>query len=116
MRGKDLIAFGIFLLISASFWFVSTLNDTYEMEMKVPLQLSEVPENIVISEPLPDSVVFTVKDKGFILLDHLYEERDKPIRLSFRVYKGRTARVRCRPTRCRSFSLCASLPPHASCR
>lgn len=89
IRGKDLIAFGIFLVISASFWFVSTLNDTYEMEMKVPLQLSEVPENIVISEPLPDTVVFTVKDKGFILLDHLLEERDKPIRISFRVYKGR---------------------------
>lgn len=89
IKGKDLVAFGIFLTISASFWFVSTLNDTYEMEIKVPLQMSEVPEHIVITEPLPDSVTFTVKDKGFILLQHQLEDKDRPIRLPFKLYKGK---------------------------
>ena len=37
MRGRDMVAFCIFLVISAAFWFVSALNDTYEMEIRVPL-------------------------------------------------------------------------------
>ena len=92
MRGVDMIAFGMFLVISASFWFVSTLNDTYEMEIRVPLQIADVPQNVVITEPLPDSITFVLKDKGFMLLQHRLGDIDRPLRMPFRLYVGKNGR------------------------
>lgn len=98
MRGGDMIAFGVFLVISATFWFISTLNDTYEMEIRVPLQLSDVPQNVVITEPLPDSISFTLKDKGFVLLQHRLGGIDRPIRIPFRLYVGKNGRGNVTPS------------------
>jgi len=92
IRGGDMVAFCVFLAISASFWFVSTLNDTYEMELRVPLQLADVPQNVVITEPLPDSISVTLKDKGFVLLQHRLGGIDRPMRIPFRLYVGKNGR------------------------
>lgn len=92
MRGRDMVAFCFFLVISAAFWFLSALNDTYEMEIRVPLQLSDVPQNVVITEPLPDTISFTLKDKGFVLLEHKVSGLDRPIRIPFRLYVGKNGR------------------------
>ena len=48
--------FLFFLAVSAGFWFMTVLNETTEKEIAVPVQLYGIPNNIVITEPLPDTI------------------------------------------------------------
>ncbi len=67
---KEFLIFMCFLVISFTFWFLSTLNDTYEKEVMVPIVLTDVPQDIVITEPLPDSMRVTLRDKGLNLFKY----------------------------------------------
>lgn len=89
---KEFLIFLIFLAVSTAFWFLSTLNDIYEREIPVALQLTDVPDNVIITEELPDTVRFVVRDKGFNFLQIMMNGEMKPIQVSFKQYvnnKGR---------------------------
>lgn len=77
-----------FLMISTLFWFMSTLNDTYETEFTVELKIGNIPEHVVITEDLPESFKITVKDKGFNLLRYAYINPIPPLTISFGAYSG----------------------------
>lgn len=47
-----------------------TLNETMEREFKIPMRLTGVPRNAVITGELPDTVRVTVRDKGFTLVTY----------------------------------------------
>ena len=85
-RGK----FGVFflcLIISASFWLVTALRDTFESEIDVPLQLDGVPETVRITTPLPDVVHVAVRDKGTTLVGYRWRHRSiRPLVLNFQDY------------------------------
>ncbi len=83
---KNSLVFLCFLVVSTAFWFLSTLNDFYEYDVKVPLQITDVPRNIVITESLPDSIRITVRDKGFNLIKYSLDKSMPPIRLAFSNY------------------------------
>lgn len=59
-----------FLALSGAFWLLMTLNETMEREFKIPMRLSGVPRNAVITGELPDTVRVTVRDKGFTLVTY----------------------------------------------
>lgn len=86
LLNKEFLIFLFFLAISTAFWFLSTLNDYYETEIKVPIKLSEVPEHVVVTENLPDSVRITIRDKGYTLLNYIFAQEQKPIRLTYALY------------------------------
>ncbi len=86
LLNKEFLVFLFFLSVSAAFWFLSSLNETYEKEVKVPVEIVDVPQNIVITEGLPDSIRVTLKDKGFNLFKYTVNEDIRPIRLSFLLY------------------------------
>ena len=48
LLNKEFLVFLFFLSVSAAFWFLSSLNETYEKEVKVPVEIVDVPQNIVI--------------------------------------------------------------------
>lgn len=77
-----------FLMISTLFWFMSTLNDTYETEFTVGLKIGGIPEHVVITEDLPENFKVTVKDKGFNLLRYAYLDQIQPLTVSFGSYSG----------------------------
>ncbi len=86
MLNKEFFVFVFFLLVSTAFWFLSTLNETYEKEVKVPLTITDIPQNIVITEELPDSIKVTLRDKGFNLIKYSLGNNIRPIRLQFALY------------------------------
>ncbi len=86
LLNKEFLVFSFFLFVSAAFWFLSTLNETYEKDIKVPISITDVPPNIVITDGLPDSVRITLKDKGFNLLKYIFNNDIRPIRLQFILY------------------------------
>lgn len=78
--------FVFFLSVSSGFWLIITLNETYERDIYVPLRLVGVPNNVVITDPLPDSVKVTVHDRGYSLLPYYYSDAIQPLNLRFSTY------------------------------
>ena len=69
---KDFLVFLVFLALSSTFWLILTLNETYEKDIDVPLQMTNVPKNVVLTTPLEDTVRVTVSDKGYMLMTYMY--------------------------------------------
>lgn len=86
LLNKEFFVFLFFLSVSTAFWFLSTLNETYEKEIRVPIMVTDVPQNIVITDDLPDSIRVTLRDKGFNLLRYVFNNNIRPIRLQFVLY------------------------------
>lgn len=83
---KEFLIFCFFLAISATFWFLSTLNDTYEKEYPLRVEITDIPHNVVITEPLPDTIRVVLRDKGYSLLEYAFNNTLRPIHLHFAHY------------------------------
>lgn len=72
--------------MSAVFWLLQTLNETFETEVVVPLKLNNVPSNLIITSDLPDELHVTVQDKGSILMKYLYGQPLTPVTVDYKNY------------------------------
>lgn len=88
-KGRDILVFAFFFAISAGFWLMQKLDDTFVTDIKVPLELVGVPEGTIITSPLPKTVTITIQDRGANLLHYIrYRKEIQPIRLDFAVYNS----------------------------
>ncbi len=79
---KDVLSFLLFLLLSASFWFVNVLDKVRETTIEVPVRYVSVPQNIEFTNNVPISVKVSIRDNGKELLN--YSRRNiKPIAINF---------------------------------
>ncbi|MBQ8969390.1 MAG: YbbR-like domain-containing protein [Bacteroidaceae bacterium] len=78
---------------------MQTLDETFETEIVVPLELVDVPEEVVVTTPLPDQLRVTVKEKGTTLLRY-WNHKIPPVQIPFPDYDNGTAngRVRLSPS------------------
>lgn len=86
---KEFLIFLFFLVLSGIFWLMMTLNETYEKELPVPVHLTGVPSNVVITTDLTDTVRVTVRDKGFMLISYMSGQEPKLITLNFNTYANK---------------------------
>ena len=84
---KEFLIFLFFLALSGAFWLLMTLNETMEREFKIPMRLTGVPRNAVITGELPDTVisVLSYSDSATMLMRMKARER----------YRWRMCRSRC---------------------
>lgn len=66
-----------------------TLNESYEVELPVPMKLVGVPKNVVMTSAMSDTVRVTVRDKGFALLSYEAYRKLRPLRFSFLTYANK---------------------------
>ena len=71
---KQVFIFLFFLFLSGIFWLILTLNETYEREIKVTMQIRGIPKNVVLTSNETDTLRVTVRDKGWVLMRYLYED------------------------------------------
>ncbi len=83
---KQFFIFLFFLFLSAVFWLMLTLNETYEQELRVPAHIVNVPKNVVLTSPSTDTVRITVRDKGWMLLSYLYGEKRPALTINFKAF------------------------------
>ena len=83
---KEFLIFLFFLALSGVFWLLMALNETYEMEYCIPVQLTGVPKNAIITTPMADTVRVTVRDKGYTLATYEYGHLIKSINVPFSTY------------------------------
>ena len=94
-KSKEFLVFLFFFALSAGFWLLQTLDETFEREIAIPLQLTDIPEEVVITSPLPDQIRVNVKDKGTSLMRY-WRHEITPIQLSFANYDNGTTYGRVR--------------------
>lgn len=88
-RGRDILVFLFFFVVSSGFWLLQKLDDTFEAEVKVPLQLVGVPKSVIVTTPLPDFITVTIKDRGTQLMHYLRDGNlREPLKLDFQLYEG----------------------------
>lgn len=85
-QGHRVLVFLLCLIISAGFWVVTALRDTFEVELTVPLQLTGVPDAVRITTELPDEVIVSVRDKGTTLVGYFGHRSLKPLTFNFEDY------------------------------
>lgn len=84
---KQFLIFLFFILLSGVFWLFMTLNDTYEKEIKIPVHVTNVPRNVMLTSASDDSIRVTVRDKGWIILSYLLDSKHLgTIKVNFRNY------------------------------
>ena len=76
---KEFLIFLFFLFLSGVFWLMMTLNETYEKEVAVPVNIVGVPKSMVVTSDVEDTLRVTVRDKGYTLVFYLYSDYIKPI-------------------------------------
>ena len=82
---RDALIFLFFLICSSLFWFSITLNKTYELTVKIPIEYSNVPPEIEFTTELPDSFYVKLKDKGTSMLAYQFKNFD-PVVINFNDY------------------------------
>lgn len=87
---KEFLIFLFFLALSGGFWLLAALNETYEKEFIVPVHLTNLPKNVVITSNDDDVVRVTLRDKGFIIMGYLRTERLRPVVLNFANYANKS--------------------------
>ncbi|MBR6191889.1 MAG: hypothetical protein IKQ68_07015 [Prevotella sp.] len=92
LRSRDVLVFFFFLVVSAVFWLLSTLNETYEMEVRVPLNLDGVPAKVIVTDDLPDTIRVSIRDKGFNLLRYTLLGSPQPLSVSFQRYATKSGK------------------------
>lgn len=80
---KEILIFTTFLVLSGIFWLILTLNETYEREIKVTMQIKGIPQNVVLTSSEVDTLRVIVRDKGWVLMRYLYE-KERNINISFK--------------------------------
>lgn len=83
---KEFLIFLFFLALSGIFWLMMTLNETYEKEFEIPVHITNVPKNVVLTSDDTDTVKVTLRDKGLVLLGYMYGEGLRPLTISFKTY------------------------------
>lgn len=64
---KDIIAFLFFLIVSALFWVIMSLNKTSDSYFGVNIKYINIPQDIEFSAELPSSISIKLKDRGIVL-------------------------------------------------
>ena len=83
---KEFLIFLLFLFISFLFWLGTTLNETYEREYVVSVSLDKIPKNVVLTKDLQDTVVVSVRDKGFLHAAYSYSGKISRLKINFMNY------------------------------
>lgn len=94
MWNRQFLVFLFFLALSTSFWFFQALNETYEEDFSLPVELRNVPRNVVITTGLPETVQVVLRDKGTTLLNYKFGDKLPAIVLDYNVYANSSGHVR----------------------
>lgn len=68
---KEFLIFLLFLVFSGAFWIMMTFNEVGELEVKVPVQITNVPQHVVLTSDEVDTVRAVLRDKGFVLVNYM---------------------------------------------
>lgn len=90
---REFLVFLFFLLAAFVFWYLTTMNQEYEMTYNVKLELQNLPDDVLVTESLPKEMKVVLKDKGDKLVEYKARGKMKTLELDYLQHNamGRTA-------------------------
>ncbi len=85
-RTKNFFLFAFFLLMSSAFWIVQKLEEPIAVKVDVPVKLTNVPKDVIITTDLPKKMQITVRDKGSELISLFWSPQLDTLSIDFRDY------------------------------
>lgn len=67
---KEALIFFLFLLLALGFWILQSMNEEYETEMSIPVRFKDIPADVAFTQPPPEQITISIKDKGNVLLNY----------------------------------------------
>ena len=86
---REFLIFLFFLALSGTFWLLMTLNETNEHEYNVPVTLTGVPRNVVITSDIDDTLRVTIRDKGFTLAAYSFSDKLQPVKIHYQSFAAK---------------------------
>lgn len=84
IRRERIIVFIAAYIMAISLWFIVNLSSSFNITVNVPMEAGNLPENMALTEPLPEFVQVGVSGEGWLLFN-LYN--DPPL-ISINVEEG----------------------------
>lgn len=90
---KEFLMFLFFLLAAFVFWYLTTMNQEYEMSYSVKTELKHLPNDVILTEPMPKVVKVVLKDRGDKLVEYKARGKMETLDIDYRQHArtGRTA-------------------------
>lgn len=83
---REFLIFLFFLALSGFFWLFLALNESYEKEFAIPVTITDVPKNVMLTSDETDTVKITIRDKGITLLTYMYGKALPQVRVNYKTY------------------------------
>ncbi len=93
ITNRNFWIFMFFLVLSASFWLFLTLGEEYDVEVSVPVKMTNVPEGVTITTPPPSEVKIKLHDNGGSLLAYRHGGLLGTISIDFGDYEQQSGHV-----------------------
>lgn len=94
VRNKSFLTFLFFLMLSTAFWCFEAFNETNSVEITIPIELENVPDNVIVATDLPKDLRVTVRDRNFTLFTYRYFLSPRPVKVDFTAYANPSCYVR----------------------
>ncbi len=86
-RGKSVLTFLAFLVISTILWVVMSLNEDTQRDLSCRVVITNVPDSMVRVSPLPEAINVSVRAQGTQLIKYLWHKRPQ-MTIDYRQYKS----------------------------
>ena len=94
MWNRQFLVFLFFLALSTSFWLFQALDETYEEDFSLPVELRNIPRDVVIASDVPKAVQIVLRDKGTTLLNYMYGDKLPAVVIDYEVYANPSGHIR----------------------
>lgn len=84
-KGRNVLTFCAFLLISGVLWMVMTLNVATQRDLQCRLRLLNAPDSVMLVSDMPEYINVSVRAKGTQLLSYMLGRRPK-VDIDYRQY------------------------------
>lgn len=85
-KGRNALAFCIFLIISAFLWCVIALNDEGQTDLRLPVSITHIPDSVTMVSKVPATMNVAVVGRGSQLLKYSIGKAPE-FKIDFRLYK-----------------------------
>ena len=83
---KEFLIFLFFLALSGIFWLFITLDEHYEHEILLPIDIVGIPSDVMMTSDETDTLHVTISDGGMVLFSYLYGDALQHASANFKSY------------------------------
>lgn len=81
MPWNKILTFSFCLILSAIFWFILVYRESFNSTYNIPIQYSNIPENIIFEQKLPESINVTIRDNGYALFKYFFTKQNDSLHI-----------------------------------